>query len=467
MRDIEEYYSEMPLAELTALARISSQLGFEVVDVAGFLDQTEAHSKEQRNAVSQLTQNSGQITQANSRMAESIRTLSQTAEETLVTVSTSASSMRENSVESQKIAKWVQTLAVRTKHIEETLVAMQRDNAQITSIASQVNILAINAKIEAGRAGAAGRGFAVVAEAINELSKRTGTAAADISDNIDTMGDWLKNLSVEARDIGQSADEVLTQSQSIDDSLADIEEHAQTVQKQTNRIASESDTAQFALEGFGEGLALIDTTSSQSLQGIQTARARSDSLIDSSEALLQGIVSLGGQSSDSMFIDFVQNKAQEIGEIFAEALLSSDIRQEELFDRNYKPIPNSDPQQFMAGCTRLTDSTLPPILESALELDPRVVFCAAVDINGYLPTHNQKFSQPQGSDPVWNAANCRNRRIFDDRVGLKAGQNLTPFLMQVYRRDMGGGEFAMMKDLSAPIYVNQRHWGGLRLAFKI
>jgi methyl-accepting chemotaxis protein len=88
-----------------------------------------------------------------------------------------------------------------------------------------------------------------------------------------------------------------------------------------------------------------------------------------------------------------------------------------------------------------------------------------VDLNGYLPTHNRKFSQPQSDDPVWNAANCRNRRIFDDRVGLKAGRNTAPFLLQVYRRDMGGGSFRMMKDLSAPIRVHGRHWGGLRLAY--
>jgi methyl-accepting chemotaxis protein len=96
-----------------------------------------------------------------------------------------------------------------------------------------------------------------------------------------------------------------------------------------------------------------------------------------------------------------------------------------------------------------------------------VVFSAAVDDRGYLPTHNLKFSLPQGPDVVWNTANSRNRRIFDDRVGLKAGQSREPFLMQVYRRDMGGGEFVMMKDLSAPITVNGRHWGGLRLAYKI
>jgi methyl-accepting chemotaxis protein len=119
----------------------------------------------------------------------------------------------------------------------------------------------------------------------------------------------------------------------------------------------------------------------------------------------------------------------------------------------------------MAPFTRLTDALFPPVQEAALTMDARIVFCAAVDRNGYLPTHNAKFSQPQGADPVWNAAHARNRRIFDDRVGLKAGRSTAPFLLQVYRRDMGGGEYRMMKDLSAPIRVKGRHWGGLRLAY--
>ena len=109
---------------------------------------------------------------------------------------------------------------------------------------------------------------------------------------------------------------------------------------------------------------------------------------------------------------------------------------------------------------------MPPIQEKALEFDRRVVFCVALDVNGYLPTHNLKFSQPQGKDPVWNAANSRNRRLFDDRVGLKAGQNTAPFLLQVYRRDMGGGQFVMMKDVSAPVLVGGRHVGGGRSGYR-
>jgi len=121
----------------------------------------------------------------------------------------------------------------------------------------------------------------------------------------------------------------------------------------------------------------------------------------------------------------------------------------------------------MAKFTEFTDRVLPPVQEPIMEFDPRVVFCAAVDDNGYLPTHNLKFSLPQGPDPVWNAANCRNRRVFNDRTGLGAGQNVRAFLLQTYRRDMGGGVFVLMKDASAPILVNGRHWGGLRMGYRV
>jgi methyl-accepting chemotaxis protein len=96
-----------------------------------------------------------------------------------------------------------------------------------------------------------------------------------------------------------------------------------------------------------------------------------------------------------------------------------------------------------------------------------VVFCIGVDRKGYIPTHNQKYCQLQRpGDVVYNTANCRWRRIFNDRTGLASARNQQPFLLQTYRRDMGGGQFVMLKEASAPIVVQGRHWGGLRLAYK-
>jgi methyl-accepting chemotaxis protein len=200
---------------------------------------------------------------------------------------------------------------------------------------------------------------------------------------------------------------------------------------------------------------------------VAEARDRLQSLIELSESLVQGTVAAGGMTQDQRFIDRVTADASTLGQRLEMAVTTGEISLEDLFDRDYSPIPGTDPEQVRAPFTHLTDRLFPEIQEAALEMDDRIVFCAAVATGGYLPTHNAKFSQPQGNDPVWNTAHCRNRRIFDDRVGAKASLNTQPFLLQVYRRDMGGGEFRMMTDLSAPIFVQGRHWGGLRLAYLI
>ena len=41
-----------------------------------------------------------------------------------------------------------------------------------------------------------------------------------------------------------------------------------------------------------------------------------------------------------------------------------------------------------------------------------------------------------------------------------------PFLLQTYRRDMGGGQFVLMKDLSSPIMIRGKHWGAFRMGFR-
>ena len=46
-------------------------------------------------------------------------------------------------------------------------------------------------------------------------------------------------------------------------------------------------------------------------------------------------------------------------------------------------------------------------------------------------------------------------------------RNRKPFLLQSYRRDMGGGQFLEMEDLSAPIMVKGRHWGAFRFGLKV
>lgn len=452
-------------AQLDQLAETATRLGYRIVGLAGGLDEIEAGSRRQVESLFTVRRCAGEVISANTQVCEAAETLTAASQGALAQVESSSQQVREAAEQTQELAAWVQSLDTRMGSVEETLKAVQSSNEEIAAIASQVNILAINAKIEAARAGDAGRGFAVVAEAINELSQKTAGAAEGISGNIRSLSDWVTTLREEAEGSAGRAARVRSESDQLDTSLEQIAQGVRQVSGDAGHIARNAEEVRRAIAGFEPGFAAIGSAIEDGATQIRDLHDKTEGLIDMSEGLMQASVAAGGASTQARFIDYAQTTAAEIVELFETALQRGQIDEAQLFSEDYRPVPGTNPEQVLAPFTALTDALLPPLLERALEFDASVVFCAAVDRNGYLPTHNRRFSQPQGQDVAWNAANSRNRRIFDDRVGLKAGRNTAPFLLQVYRRDMGGGQFTMMNDLSAPIRVKGRHWGGLRLAY--
>src|SRR3546814_6945 len=118
-------------------------------------------------------------------------------------------------------------------------------------------------------------------------------------------------------------------------------------------------------------------------------------------------------TADRPFLVAAKDGAARISALFSAAIDRGEMSIEDFFDENYAPIKGTNPQQFMTRFVKFTDSHLPDIQEPLLTTNSAIAFCAAVDRNGYLPTHNLKYCQPQGSDPVWNAANARKRRHFN------------------------------------------------------
>ena len=109
-----------------------------------------------------------------------------------------------------------------------------------------------------------------------------------------------------------------------------------------------------------------------------------------------------------------------------------------------------------------TDQVLPAIQEPILEQHSQLTYAGAVDNNGYFPTHNKRYSKALTGDYDTDLTNNRTKRIFDDATGSRCGAHTEPFLLQTYKRDTG----EVMHDLSVPIYVNGKHWGGFRMGYK-
>ncbi|WP_420403335.1 protoglobin domain-containing protein [Nisaea sp.] len=169
---------------------------------------------------------------------------------------------------------------------------------------------------------------------------------------------------------------------------------------------------------------------------------------------------------NDVFREICQEAAKEASDALNAAIQSGRISLEDMFDSHYTAIPGTNPIQFSTKFVELTDEILTPIQERGKARDERIRLLCATDRNGYIGTHNKVVSQPQRpDDPVWNAANCRNRRIFDDRAGLLAAGNREPHQLQTYIRDMGGGKKVLLKEIDCPITLSEQHWGNMRCAF--
>ncbi|MBI2906460.1 MAG: hypothetical protein HYX92_02260 [Chloroflexi bacterium] len=134
----------------------------------------------------------------------------------------------------------------------------------------------------------------------------------------------------------------------------------------------------------------------------------------------------------------------------------------EIFSTLYFPIsPPTSPRTFSTFYDDYIDAVVRPIQEGYLGKNNSIVFAILVDRNGYVPSHNLKFSQPRTGNLEADLKANRSKRIFNDVTGFRAAKNREEYLLQVYRRDTG----ERMKDLSVPVLVKGKHWGAFRIGY--
>jgi len=451
---------------LREIADQAGRLGMEICDVAGDIDGTAASVARQAALSQELRGKAAETSAGNERITAAAQHAREVAGRAGGEVAASRGAVEASLNGIHGLVEGVAGIGSQIEALRRALGNVGKVADQIAAIAGQTNLLALNATIEAARAGEAGRGFAVVAGEVKALAAQTRQATKEIAATLEALTRQADRLIADGAANVAQAQTVRSGTTAIGAvvdmagrAIAELDGEAGRIAEAAQAIGASCATLAADVEEMASG-------ASQSSHRLEAAKGRVHNLLSVSETLIGLTAATGVAIADTPFIDAVRDAARRIGALFEAAIANGEISAADLFDRDYRPVPGTDPQQLMARFTAFTDRVLPAIQEPLLALDARVAFCVAVDDNGYLPTHNLKFSKPPGADPVWNAANCRNHRLFNDRTGLAAGRSTAPFLVQTYRRDMGGGQFALMKDVSAPISVSGRHWGGFRMGYK-
>jgi len=143
-------------------------------------------------------------------------------------------------------------------------------------------------------------------------------------------------------------------------------------------------------------------------------------------------------------------------------LEKKEVTPERLFSFLYYPMPDTDPPKFTTDYDKLSDRDILAIEENILGRTQTGIYTVMVDKNGYLPTHNQRYSQPLTGNKAADLVGNRTKRIFNDRTGLAAAVSTAPFLVQKYQRDTG----ETMADISVPIFIDGKHWGAVRIGYR-
>ena len=273
---------EQILAELNVA---SSQVSATSVELSATTADTligmEHQKDETRLVASAMTQMSATVTE----VADNI-SVAATASQGASEATKQGQLIVEQSLESVlDLSNKLQQAELLTQNLEQQSSSISTIVEVISAIAEQTNLLALNAAIEAARAGEQGRGFAVVADEVRNLSSRTHQSTNEISEVISNLQAGSLAAAQAMKESKLAAQKVETQSSSVQEALRAIALAVEKIDSMTSQIASASAQQSSVAKVINQNIININNISQQSAAGSMQVNCASTELASLSNHL--------------------------------------------------------------------------------------------------------------------------------------------------------------------------------------
>jgi len=195
-------------------------------------------------------------------------------------------------------AATIEQLKQQVESVSEVIHTLDADSKQINTvldvidgIAEQTNLLALNAAIEAARAGEAGRGFAVVADEVRGLATRTAQSTQEIQQMIENLQRQTQTAVAEIQNGRDQADIGVGKVQEADSTLSSITKAVVSINEMNTHIATASREQSEVAEDMNQRIVQVATLAENTRNNAQNNRELAESISNMGEQLHQEMVS--------------------------------------------------------------------------------------------------------------------------------------------------------------------------------
>jgi methyl-accepting chemotaxis protein len=456
VRTLSEAYNHLLLSIRETLGgskRTGLRIAIEATTVTSRVNASLAKAEQQAEVASAVYGASEEMRKAIHEVTHNTQQINQSVTQNLAAARGSAAELQQVGETSRQISAKLATFSATVAQMQESSRHIKEILKLMDHVGRQTNLLALNASIEAARAGGAGAGFAVVADEVKKLAVEALRATGTISEAVNAMLGLVQTTAEETRWInGQlsTASGVLT---GTEQGFAALVREFEANGRQLSQIASAVELLTATNDQVHHQVSGIQSSSAEVAQALREA-AR---LTSGMNALTEG--ALGQVSAFKIGNDRFEQAIARVQQFHDEVQtqLEAVAREVDVFDRDYRPVPGTQPQKYETAYAAQFDRRLQPLFDR-WQQEMGAVYMLVVDVNGYVATHHSKVSQPLTGDVALDTRQSRHRRIyFNTETEKRRAPNTRPFLLQSYQRDTG----EVLNDLSMPLYVGGRHWGAV------
>ncbi len=302
-----------------------------------------------KGATSQATE----TMQANAQVAQ-IGDAIEVAVAEVENLSVSAKKMDEYSIDADKtlqelliISKEaddaVNEIKKQTNETNASVQQIEKATDMITAIASQTNLLSLNASIEAARAGEAGKGFAVVADEIRQLAEQSRTSAEEIREIVAAL---IQNSDTSVKTMNNVSESIVTQNDKLDETLkvfGSLSAEVSSVMKAIKEITVQTQNLANLREGvvnIVEGLAAIAQENAAGAQETSASMYEVSTILEECTRQTQELVGLKEELEKDIALFTVAEEEAE--ELLEEAMADEAVADDEAAVAEEEPVTDAE-----------------------------------------------------------------------------------------------------------------------------